>query len=64
MRFSSAFSSYETVFDYDTKATEIKDIELKMGAPGFWDAPESARQVVDRLKVGKGVVAPLQDLIA
>ena len=33
MRFSSAFSSFETVFDYDTKATEIKDIELKMGAP-------------------------------
>ena len=64
MRFSSAFSSYETVFDYDTKATEIKDIELKMGAPGFWDAPESARKVVDRLKVVKGVVEPLQDLIA
>ena len=34
-----------------------------MGAPGFWDAPDSARQVVERLKVVKGIVEPLQDLI-
>ena len=31
-----------------------------MAAPGFWDVPESARGVVDRLKAARAVVEPWQ----
>ncbi len=34
-----------------------------MGRPGFWDDPESARQVVDRLRSLKAIVEPLQALL-
>jgi peptide chain release factor 2 len=37
-------------------------LERKMGAAGFWDDPEAARDVVSELKSLKGIVAPLTDL--
>ena len=35
-----------------------------MSAPGFWDNPDAAAEVVVRLKAAKGVVAPVTELLA
>ncbi len=59
-RFSSEFSSCETVFDIPGKAQEITKIEERMAAPGFWDNQETAQQVVIQLKSLKSAVEPLQ----
>ena len=35
-----------------------------MSVPGFWDNPETAQEVVGRLKLAKAVVAPITELAA
>ena len=37
-------------------------LEARMAAPGFWDNPEAANEVVAELKALKAVVAPLDDI--
>ena len=58
-RFSSAFYSYETVFDHDVKLAEVAKIEAEMAAPGFWDNQEKAQTTVGNLKSLKAIVTPL-----
>jgi peptide chain release factor 2 len=59
---SSASANCGTVFDYDHKSAEIRQIEAAMAAPGFWDKPAAAQDVVGRLKSLRTVVAPLAEL--
>nr|WP_153558411.1 peptide chain release factor 2 [Roseimaritima sediminicola] len=63
-RFASAWSNYETVFDYAAKTQKIKDIEMQMSEAGFWDNSESAQQTVASLKQLKGIVDPMSDVLA
>lgn len=55
--------SCETVFDYENRKNKIREIELQMAAPDFWDHPEKSQQAVSQLKGIKAVVDPLEDLI-
>jgi len=52
----------ETLFDYASKQGEIKQIEVKMGDPGFWDDNESAQKTVADLKSLKAIVGPMDEL--
>lgn len=62
IRFSSAFCSYETVFDFAGKKAEVARIESEMGAPGFWNNQEKAQATVARLKAVKAIVGPLDEV--
>ncbi len=62
-RSSSASSSYETLFDYETKKAKIAEIEQRMAAPDFWNNQEAAREVVGELKSLKTVLKPLDEVI-
>lgn len=62
-RSSNDSSNFETVFDYVSKSETIRAIEAKMGAPGFWDNQEVAKQTVGQLKGLKMVCEPLGELI-
>ncbi|MBX3363779.1 MAG: peptide chain release factor 2 [Phycisphaeraceae bacterium] len=42
----------------------MKDVEAEMGAPDFWDRPETARKVVAQLKALKAAVEPLAGIIS
>ncbi len=59
----SGFSNYETLFDYATKQEQVKEIEHRMSAPGFWGNQESARETVGQLKSLRGVIKPLEEAI-
>ncbi|MCA9119614.1 MAG: peptide chain release factor 2 [Planctomycetales bacterium] len=45
--------------DYDSKVAQIKEIEAKMGAPGFWDNQEKAQQAVAELKTLRSLIKPM-----
>ncbi|MEZ6094164.1 MAG: peptide chain release factor 2 [Pirellulaceae bacterium] len=53
----------ETVFDYDKRLVEIKQIEEKMSAADFWSNQESAQETVAQLKAVRLIVNPLKDLL-
>lgn len=59
----SEFSNCETLFDYATKQDQVKEIEHRMSAPGFWGNQESAREIMGQLKSLKGVANPLEEAI-
>ncbi|MFH1645131.1 MAG: peptide chain release factor 2 [Candidatus Omnitrophota bacterium] len=48
------------IFDTDNKLAEILEIEKAMSAPGFWDSPKKAEDIMSRLKVLKSVTDPFQ----
>lgn len=41
----------------------LRELELRMGQPGFWDNPEAAQATVAELKKVKGIVGPIGDLL-
>ncbi len=41
---------------YDTLQTEVADLELKTGAPGFWDDPQESQKILKVLKVKKSLL--------
>ena len=41
---------------YDTLQTEVADLELKTGAPGFWDDPQESQKILKVLKVKKSLM--------
>jgi peptide chain release factor 2 len=55
-------SNWETLFDHATKREHVKEIELKLGQPGFWNDNESAQKTVAQLKSLKAIVSPLDEL--
>ena len=59
---TSVSSNSETLFDYAAKQARIKEIEAKMGEPGFWDDNEAAQRTVAELKGLKSIVGPMDDL--
>ena len=45
------------------KSKRLKELEEKMGEPGFWDHQESAKVVVSELKAIKAMTEPVEGLI-
>lgn len=45
----------------DEKAARLKELEAKMGDPGFWDNQDAANEVIDELKKIKARITPVQD---
>lgn len=50
------------IFDLDSKRKEIEAAQERMSAPGFWDRPQEARQLVHRLKIVKHHVTRVEAL--
>ena len=46
------------------KIARRKELEDKMGQPGFWDNPEAAKAVVSEVKILKASIEPIQKLLA
>jgi len=45
----------------EEKAARLKELEAKMGDPGFWDNQDAANEVIDELKKIKARITPVQD---
>ena len=41
---------------YDTLVGEVSDLEMKTGAPGFWDNPQESQRVLKTLKIKKSLL--------
>ena len=41
---------------YDTLVGEVSELEMKMGAPGFWDNPQESQRVLKTLKIKKSLL--------
>ena len=54
--------SSEVTFDLEAKASRVATLEASMAAPGFWDVPERARQVVEELRQTKRWTEPYEAL--
>jgi peptide chain release factor 2 len=52
-----------TLFDFPTKQQRRKELEAKMGEPGFWDNPDAAKSTVAELKVIKATLTPVQEML-
>ena len=59
---ASDCNNSETLFDYAAKLARVKEIETRMGDPGFWDHNEAAQRTVAELKSLKTIVAPMKEL--
>jgi peptide chain release factor 2 len=46
-----------------TKKQRRKELEDKMGQPGFWDNQETARAVVGEVKVLKAMIDPVEEML-
>jgi peptide chain release factor 2 len=53
----------ETVFDLGNKLAEIALLEEDMAAPGFWDQPDKAQAIVQKLKTAKSAIEPVRAAI-
>jgi peptide chain release factor 2 len=60
----SGWPSSGGTFDIDTLRATLADLESSMAEPAFWDKPERAREVVQRVKTLKVVTEPYDRLIA
>lgn len=52
----------EAIFDVSHKRERIAALEAKMAAPGFWDAPAAARDVIAESKALNAWVGPWDEL--
>jgi peptide chain release factor 2 len=50
---------FGTLFDFPAKQKSLADLEIRMGAPNFWDDQESAQKTVQQLKKVRSVVEPM-----
>ena len=41
---------------YDTLVGEVSELEMKTGAPGFWDNPQESQRVLKTLKIKKSLL--------
>src|SRR6185369_13714398 len=45
------------------KNARRKELEDKMGAPGFWDNQEAAKPIISELKVLKSAIEPIEGIV-
>ena len=60
--YASRLKELHNCLNVDQVKDDITAIETVMSAPGFWDTPEEAQKVVQRLKGLKGIVSAPDDL--
>ena len=63
-RCSAASPSSGTLFDVAGKQKQLDELNARMAAPGFWDNPEKAQQLIAQTKPLAGVLRPYKDLAA
>src|SRR5438045_2262157 len=52
-----------TLFNYDSKRTQLKDLESEMGSESFWNSQDRAKKVVASVKALKAQIEPLTGVI-
>jgi peptide chain release factor 2 len=52
----------EAIFDLDRRRSRIVELDARMAQPGFWDSPDTAREVIAEANQLKGWVDPWTDL--
>jgi len=52
-----------TLFDVPIKRARWKELETRMGEPGFWDRPDDAKTVVAEVKSIKAAVEPIEQML-
>jgi peptide chain release factor 2 len=52
-----------TLFDFPNKLSRRKELEDKMGQPGFWDNQETAKSTVAEVKVLKAMIDPVDAML-
>ncbi|MGB0768324.1 MAG: hypothetical protein ACPGYV_11510, partial [Phycisphaeraceae bacterium] len=45
----------------DENAKQLKELEAKMGEPGFWDNQDTANEIIGELKSIKARIDPVQE---
>ena len=46
----------------EEKAARLKELEAKMGEPGFWDNQDVANEIISELKSIKARIDPVQEV--
>jgi peptide chain release factor 2 len=59
---ASAWRRCGVFFDLAGKETEVRALEEKMSAPGFWDRPAEARELLKSLRVIKGLLSKFREV--
>jgi peptide chain release factor 2 len=62
MRWTHGSLNSEVIFDLTTKSTRLEALERSMSAPGFWDNPDNAKDVVGEVSQLKRWLDPFRDL--
>lgn len=62
MRWIRDSTSYEAIFDLESKEARLAKLEASMSAPGFWDDGEKAREEVEEIRQLKRWIEPHSDL--
>jgi len=52
-----------TLFNYDAKVAELKNLEAEMASDGFWNSQDAAKKVVARVKGFKAQIEPLTGVV-
>jgi peptide chain release factor 2 len=60
---NSGFSNCETLFDYAGKQMQSREIEQRMASSDFWNNQESAQETVGKLKLLRGILKPLDEVV-
>jgi peptide chain release factor 2 len=62
-QFSGGSRNCGTLFDYAGKQQKAAQIEARMGAEGFWNNQEQAREAVAQLKGLRAILKPLAEVV-
>jgi peptide chain release factor 2 len=60
---AKAFFNYETLFDWETKKSQIAAIDAEMAKADFWNNQERAQSTVEERKSLTSVITPLDNAI-
>jgi peptide chain release factor 2 len=58
-----ASCSCETLFDWETKKSRIKEIDAQMSEPNFWSNQERAQAIVEERKSLNSILNPLDNVL-
>jgi peptide chain release factor 2 len=63
-RAKSAWPRYGVIFDVTAKEGEVHALEEKMAAPGFWDRPTEARELLRNLRALKSLLSKYREVLS
>jgi peptide chain release factor 2 len=62
--YAPGWSSWEVIFDFARRQSEILDLENRASSPDLWEDAAAAQVLLQRLSQAKEVIAPYRDLEA